>query len=90
MVGPAYSLMDIYPPHGPVTGGTKLELIGLDFVNSSDVLVRFEWEGHHEKPGDAANNAAAAAVALEGADGLCFTLRCKLAAFQVGLLCSKF
>ena len=27
-----------------VTGGTDLELIGLDFVNTADVLVRFEWE----------------------------------------------
>ena len=29
---------------GPMTGGTELELTGLDFVNTADVLVRFEWE----------------------------------------------
>ena len=40
--------------------------MGLDFMNTADVLVRFEWEGHHEKPGDAAAAAAAEAAAAAG------------------------
>jgi hypothetical protein len=39
MVGPSYLVKDVYPRMGPVTGGTELEIVGLDFPNSSDVTV---------------------------------------------------
>ena len=32
LVGPSYTLNDLFPRMGPVTGGTDLELTGLDFV----------------------------------------------------------
>lgn len=35
LVGPSYTLNDLFPRMGPVTGGTELELTGLDFVNTA-------------------------------------------------------
>jgi dynein heavy chain, axonemal len=41
MVGPSYSLKDIFPRVGPVTGGTEIDILGLDFPNTHDVTVSY-------------------------------------------------
>ena len=41
VVGPPYAIMDIYPNLGAITGGTHVEIGGIDFVNTADVIVRF-------------------------------------------------
>ena len=41
VVGPPYAIMDIYPKLGPITGNTPIEITGIDFVNTADVVVRF-------------------------------------------------
>jgi len=41
VVGPPYAIMDIYPKLGPITGNTPIEITGIDFVNTKDVIVRF-------------------------------------------------
>ena len=41
IVGPPYAVTDILPNMGPVTGGTEITIIGIDFINTQDVLVRF-------------------------------------------------
>ncbi|GMH98843.1 hypothetical protein TrLO_g14194 [Triparma laevis f. longispina] len=41
VVGPPYAIMDIYPKLGPITGDTPIEITGIDFVNTADVVVRF-------------------------------------------------
>ena len=41
VVGPPYAIMDIYPNLGAITGGTQVEIGGIDFVNTADVIVRF-------------------------------------------------
>ena len=48
MVGPPYLLKDVFPRKGPVTGGTPIDLIGMDFPNTSEVVVRFEWDATKE------------------------------------------
>jgi len=40
IVGPPYAVTDVYPTLGPITGGTSMEILGIDFV-SGDVVVRF-------------------------------------------------
>ena len=41
VVGPPYAIMDLHPSIGPVTGSTPLQITGIDFVNTKDVIVRF-------------------------------------------------
>ena len=41
VVGPPYAIMDLYPKLGPITGSTPIEITGIDFVNTADVVVRF-------------------------------------------------
>ena len=41
LVGPPYAIMDLYPQTGPITGSTALQITGIDFVNTKDVVVRF-------------------------------------------------
>jgi dynein heavy chain len=41
VVGPPYAIMDIYPKLGPITGSTPIEITGIDFVNTPQVVVRF-------------------------------------------------
>lgn len=41
VVGPPYSVIDLYPSTGPVTGGFAVEIAGYDFVDSTDVVIRF-------------------------------------------------
>lgn len=41
VIGPPYSVTDLYPSTGPVTGGFAVEIAGYDFVNSTDVVIRF-------------------------------------------------
>ena len=41
VVGPPYAIMDLHPTIGPVTGSTSLQITGIDFVNTKDVIVRF-------------------------------------------------
>jgi hypothetical protein len=41
-------LKDLYPRKAAVTGGSTLDLIGLDFPNTDDVTVRFEWTDKKE------------------------------------------
>jgi len=41
VVGPPYAIMDMYPKLGPITGQTPIEITGIDFVNTTDVIVRF-------------------------------------------------
>jgi dynein heavy chain, axonemal len=40
IVGPPYAVTDVYPSMGPITGGTALEVLGIDFVQGP-VTVRF-------------------------------------------------
>jgi hypothetical protein len=47
-VGPSYVLKDLHPRQAPVTGGSTLDLVGLDFPNTADVTVRFEWADRKE------------------------------------------
>ena len=41
VVGPPYAVMDLYPQIGPLTGSTTLQVTGIDFINTKDVVVRF-------------------------------------------------
>lgn len=41
IVGPPYAITDMYPNMGPVTGGTEITIVGIDFVNSTNIVVRF-------------------------------------------------
>lgn len=41
VVGPPYAITSIFPVMGPVTGGSTIEILGIDFVNTVDVVVRF-------------------------------------------------
>lgn len=41
VVGPPYAIMNIDPKMGPITGGTHLTVIGIDFINTPAVVVRF-------------------------------------------------
>ncbi|CAE7455231.1 ODA11, partial [Symbiodinium sp. KB8] len=47
-VGPPYAIMDMEPRMGPITGGTPVTLIGIDFVNTDDVVVRFSTKKGYE------------------------------------------
>lgn len=41
IVGPPYAITDMIPKMGPITGGTDITIMGIDFVNTTDVIVRF-------------------------------------------------
>jgi dynein heavy chain len=41
IVGPPYAITDMIPKLGPVTGGTHIIIVGIDFVNTNDVIIRF-------------------------------------------------
>jgi dynein heavy chain len=41
IVGPPYAITDISPSMGPITGGTEISIIGIEFINTADVVVRF-------------------------------------------------
>lgn len=41
IVGPPYAVTEVYPQLGPITGGTVLEIQGIDFVKDQQVVVRF-------------------------------------------------
>jgi dynein heavy chain len=41
IVGPPYAILDIEPKLGPVTGGTKCVIQGIDFIPSVSIIVRF-------------------------------------------------
>lgn len=41
IVGPPYAITGITPKMGPITGGTNVTLLGIDFINTVDVVVRF-------------------------------------------------
>ena len=41
IVGPPYAITDMIPKMGPVTGGTNVNIMGIDFTNTTDVVVRF-------------------------------------------------
>jgi dynein heavy chain len=41
IVGPPYAIIDMSPNMGPVTGGTEVTIVGIDFINTTDVIVRF-------------------------------------------------
>jgi dynein heavy chain len=46
VVGPPYAIAAVTPPMGPITGGTLLEISGVDFIKTSDVVVRFALGKH--------------------------------------------
>lgn len=39
IVGPPYAVMDLTPNNGPITGETLLNIHGIDFINTEDVVV---------------------------------------------------
>lgn len=39
IVGPPYAIMDVKPDNGPITGETLLDIYGIDFINTEDILV---------------------------------------------------
>eukprot|EP01038_Epipyxis_sp_PR26KG_P005447 gene5447-7540_t len=41
IVGPPYAITDMFPKMGPVTGGTEIIIHGIDFTNTTNVVVRF-------------------------------------------------
>lgn len=41
IVGPPYAITDMYPNMGPVTGGTDITIVGIDFTNTTNIVVRF-------------------------------------------------
>lgn len=41
IVGPPYAITDMIPKMGPITGGTEVTISGIDFINTTDVVVRF-------------------------------------------------
>ncbi|CAM9165488.1 unnamed protein product, partial [Laminaria digitata] len=41
IVGPPYAVMDLTPNNGPITGETLLNIHGIDFINTEDVVIRF-------------------------------------------------
>ncbi len=41
IVGPPYAIIDMYPSMGPVTGGTEVTIVGIDFINTTNIVVRF-------------------------------------------------
>ena len=41
IVGPPYAITDMSPQMGPITGGTEISVIGIDFINTTDVVIRF-------------------------------------------------
>jgi dynein heavy chain len=41
IVGPPYAITDMLPKMGPITGGTNITIAGIDFINTTDVVVRF-------------------------------------------------
>ena len=41
IVGPPYAITDMLPKMGPITGGTLVTILGIDFTNTQDVVVRF-------------------------------------------------
>lgn len=49
IVGPPYAITDMIPRMGPVTGGTDINIFGIDFVNTVNVVVRF---GNHRNAVD--------------------------------------
>ena len=53
IVGPPYAVLGMNPNMGPVTGGTDVKISGIDFTNTTDVLVRFGLVGkqHVDVPG---------------------------------------
>lgn len=44
IVGPPYAITDMYPTIGPITGGTEVTIVGIDFINTTNIIVRF---GNH-------------------------------------------
>jgi dynein heavy chain len=41
IVGPPYAITSIYPNFGPITGNTNIEIGGIDFINTEDVVIKF-------------------------------------------------
>lgn len=41
IVGPPYAITDMFPNLGPVTGGTEITIVGIDFINTTNIIVRF-------------------------------------------------
>lgn len=41
IVGPPYAITDMFPNMGPVTGGTDITIVGIDFINTTNIVVRF-------------------------------------------------
>lgn len=39
IVGPPYAIVGLTPDNGPITGGTLLDIYGIDFINTQDVTV---------------------------------------------------
>lgn len=44
IVGPPYAVMDVIPDSGPITGETLLDIHGIDFINTEDVMVRLRHQ----------------------------------------------
>ncbi len=41
VVGPPYAVLDVEPKQGPITGGTTLAIVGLDFVSTEATVIRW-------------------------------------------------
>jgi len=64
VVGPPYAIMDLRPRTGPVTGATPIQLVGIDFSNTKDVVVRFSSKcGTADVSGEFLSNTQLACVA---------------------------
>jgi dynein heavy chain len=47
LIGPPYLITGVSPSIGPITGGTELTVEGVDFFNTSDIVVRFGTSNEH-------------------------------------------
>lgn len=47
LIGPPYVLTGLVPCTGPITGGTELSIVGLDFINTADIIVRMGKYPHN-------------------------------------------
>ena len=39
--GPPYAIIEVLPNNGPITGGTELILIGIDYIQLKEISIRF-------------------------------------------------
>ena len=49
IVGPPYAIMGLEPTSGPITGASRLTIKGIDFVNTSQITIRFTRGKHFEE-----------------------------------------